>query len=484
MTINKAKEKISTYKKPFLILTIIFLIGIYPIIRANYNYIDDIGRVAHGYKGWENFSRYISCFLSNFIHADSYLTDISPLPQIIAIILLSISGLIILHALSKKKTYTPLELISIIPLGLSPYFLECLSYKYDSPYMALSVLASLIPIIFYNKKETKYLITIIISTLIVCMTYQASTGIFPMIVIIISFNNWLEKKNTKDILKKLLTSISGYLIGLIIFKTMIMHPVDTYVSNSIPELTKLFPTIFNNLTTYFNYIITDFKIEWLILIGFLLLGYIYTSINNSKQNILPSIIFSITTIILMLLLSFGMYTVLETPGFHPRAMYGFGVFITLIGSSIMLRKKEYIQKLVYLLLCWFFFVFSLTYGNSLYIQKEYTTYRTNLVLNDLKNIKAMMDDTTTNIQITGTIGLAPVIKNMPQDYKILNRLIPITFCNSTYMWGISEFENYYNIKNINWDNDINTKKDDLPLIQDTMYHTIKGNERDLLIILK
>ena len=103
MTINKAKEKISTYKKPFLILTIIFLIGIYPIIRANYNYIDDIGRVAHGYKGWENFSRYISCFLSNFIHADSYLTDISPLPQIIAIILLSISGLIILHALSKKK---------------------------------------------------------------------------------------------------------------------------------------------------------------------------------------------------------------------------------------------------------------------------------------------------------------------------------------------------------------------------------------------
>ena len=150
----------------------------------------------------------------------------------------------------------------------------------------------------------------------------------------------------------------------------------------------------------------------------------------------------------------------------------------------MLRKKEYIQKLVYLLLCWFFFVFSFTYGNSLYIQKEYTTYRTNLVLNDLKNIKAMMDDTTTNIQITGTIGLAPVIKNMPQDYKILNRLIPITFCNSTYMWGISEFENYYNIKNINWDNDINTKKDDLPLIQDTMYHTIKGNERDLLIILK
>lgn len=37
---------------------------------------------------------------------------------------------------------------AVVPLGLSPWFLECFSYKFDSPYMALSVLASVIPFIF------------------------------------------------------------------------------------------------------------------------------------------------------------------------------------------------------------------------------------------------------------------------------------------------------------------------------------------------
>ena len=67
----------------FLILLIIYGIAYFSIFRANFNYIDDMGRVAFGYQNWDNFSRYISNFLSRFIHSSSYLTDISPLTQII-----------------------------------------------------------------------------------------------------------------------------------------------------------------------------------------------------------------------------------------------------------------------------------------------------------------------------------------------------------------------------------------------------------------
>ena len=56
-----------------------------------------------GYKEWSNFSRYTSYYLSSFIHTSDYLTDISPLTQIIAIVFLAISGIIILHLFKRGK---------------------------------------------------------------------------------------------------------------------------------------------------------------------------------------------------------------------------------------------------------------------------------------------------------------------------------------------------------------------------------------------
>jgi len=87
---EKVKQKINEAKvfiKPFICIVIIFAIAITAIIRANIYYIDDAQRAAEGVAGWINFSRYVTEFLSTFIHCDTYLTDISPLPQLLAICL-------------------------------------------------------------------------------------------------------------------------------------------------------------------------------------------------------------------------------------------------------------------------------------------------------------------------------------------------------------------------------------------------------------
>lgn len=117
-------------------------------------------------------------------------------------------------------------------------------------------------------------------------------------------------------------------------------------------------------------------------------------------------------------------------------------------------------------------------------QKEYTHFRTHSVLNDLKDVEVMIDNKDTLVQISGTIDYAPIIKNMPQEYEILKRLVPITFNDSSYKFGRMEFDSYYNLKNINWNDDIDLNTYNLPIIKDTMYHTIKGNEDYLLIVLK
>jgi hypothetical protein len=148
---NKLKDltaKVHWVWKSVCILFGLYTIAISAILRANIYYGDDTGRALSGYNNWNTDGRYLSYIMAWGIHGDQYLTDISPLPQLIALFFLALTGVILLYLITGRKRYSFLELWATIPIALTPYFLNCLVYKYDSPYMALSVLASVIPLLF------------------------------------------------------------------------------------------------------------------------------------------------------------------------------------------------------------------------------------------------------------------------------------------------------------------------------------------------
>ena len=470
-------KKLKVFIKPFLILSVIYIIAFSAIIRANFLYVDDLGRAYSGYKDWDAFSRYTSNFLATFIHCGNYLTEISPLTQIIAIAFLSISGIIILYVLTKKHSFTFWEYTSVAILGISPYFLECISYKYDSPYMALSILAAVFPMLFYNKKNIFFIITTMLSVIISCTTYQASLGIFPIFVILMAFIMWSKKDNFKDIIKFIGFALIGYLLGLIIFKLFIINPVNGYVSSNISTNFKL---IIENYKKYFEYIKSDFRPEWIALIILLYLSFIYKSVRTSKQNKFLTFIISLFTLVILNCICFGLYPALEKPLFNPRAMYGFGVCISLIVTYIVKSDKFAIGKLISIAIFWTFLIFSFTYGNALYQQQEYTDFRIGLIINDLMDNDLLSNNETKNIRIVGTIGTAPAIRIIPKDYGILDRLMPDTFGDSTWCWATFKFEHYYGLKNIKINNNISKN---LPVVVSNSYHTIKAKGTDIFIEL-
>ena len=104
------------------------------------------------------------------------------------------------------------------------------------------------------------------------------------------------------------------------------------------------------------------------------------------------------------------------------------------------------------------------------------------MISDLNSLEQFKTGNVKNVQISGSIGYSPVIKNMPQDYQILNRLIPINF-REKWSWGKNRFCYYYNIKNIYCYNSLDLTKEELSVLKDTMYHTIKGNDNYILIEL-
>lgn len=459
--------------KYFLIAFGLYLLGIFSLIRADVYYIDDLNRSIIGYKEWDNFSRYISYYLSTFMHMDTILADVSPLTQLVAIAFLSFASLILVWSIREiiwknehsgweaseepyKKRLTALAIIASIPIGLSPYFLEELSFKYDSPYMALSVLFSVLPFIFIHHIRA-YIPVSILSSLGMCMTYQASSGIEIILVLFFGFLMWNQ---TNAGVKKTLTFISvsflNYAIALGIFKVFIMHPfAHAQAGTSTFPLSELPSGFISNMQMYLGYLWNDFdwtgvKICFFALMGVFLLSIAY----QSKRNKILALLLGAVVLACGIMLSYGVYLVLTEPLQRPRAFIGIGVWSAAMAiyvvsawrgwaykqedtrqtnSNALVSRPFYARSffvasaVVVGFFSWSLIVFANAYGNALAQQDKYQNFRLTILLQDLVNVmpkqKSYKDYT---FRIKGWITASPVLENSSKHNPLMKRLVKIT----------------------------------------------------------
>ncbi len=466
-----------------LILAGVFALGMLAIFRANYYYNDDLERAAHGYKLWDDFSRYLSNAFSSYLHMGSYLTDTAPLPQLAAVILLAVSGTALLYIVYDRRQFSIWEILAVIPLGLNPYFLECLSYRFDAPYMVMSILCAIAPLLFRNCRPTAYVFAATLGSIGVCISYQASTGIFPMLVILLALLMWMKKCPWKKIAAFLFQSVLGFCLGLVYFKFALLKPVSGYVSSSLAPISQMIPAAFRSLGEYYRLVISDFKTLWLLLAAAVTATFLIAVIHRSQREKWLTAVVSVAVLLLLGLVCFGLYPVLEVPLYEPRAMYGFGVLLALLGIVSVEGVSSLGVKLPALVLSWVFFVFSFTYGNALDVQAKYSDFRIRQVISGLNRLEIFQSGTPVAVQITGNISGSPVLQNMPQDYAMLSRLVPEPFGGSPE-WAHYGFYYYYDLKNVVWDPDQDLTRMELPLLEDTMYYRLYGDEAHVLVELK
>jgi len=479
-----------SFIKPVLLMFGVYLLGILSIIRANFLYMDDIFRSISGFRGWYSWSRYVSEYSSIFIHGDYHLTNISPLPQLFAVFFLTISSVLLVYVLNNRKI-TIIALLASIPLGLSPYMLECLSYQFDSPYMAFSVLASIVPFLFLARKRA-FVFFSVISLLVMCMTYQAASGIYLLVTLLLCFNDWNEKRKTnREVFLFLGQAALSFGIAMAIFKLFIMKPLNIYVSNTMAPLPQLFPTVLTNIQTYASVINSDFGFIWKVLIGVILGFFIVKSVFISAQNKIFLFFISFILLSLLFALSNGIFLVLAHPLFSPRTMYGLGAFLAIIGIYIATNFNK-MAKIATLALSWSFFVFVFSYGNALADQLRYANFRITILLHDLSALYPDKDENKITIQLENTIGFTPLVKNTAKHNPIIYTLVPDLLMKYGLLSNIY-FMQYFNYSSFETANilwiyrdgkppvDFNTL--DLPIVLKTYYHTIRSDGRHVLVEL-
>ena len=488
------KENASSFIKnsrgAAIFLIAVYLIALFPLFRANFNYRDDGGRVLWAYDDWNNFGRVTSNTLSHIVHADKYLRDISPLTQIIAVLLIVAASLLLLKAVRGSKKLTVWDALCVLPLGLFPYFLCCFSYKYDAPYMALSVLVSVIPLVFRKRGWVYYLIAFVCS-LLMCTTYQASAGIFPMLVIFTAFIDWKSGEKTGKVLRFCLFSALAFIAALLIFFLLIPKGDGEYVTTKMAMDLSSVKHIISNYWTYIYTFKRDFRIHWFVVIALISAMFMLWNILETDRNRILTLLVGGVVYVLLFVFSFGPYPFLSEPFLMPRGMYGLGVFITFIclgatqfhNAENKLKAIKATSLISVIALSWLCIVFTCTYGNALSAQKKYDEFRIEEVAVKLADLDLLNDEERTPIQVTGSIGYASGIRNISGD-RLLLRLVPPPFGGDNY-WSYLKLLSYYGLPEMEYTKElINDSDAGWQIVDENCYHTIYSDGERVIIELK
>ncbi len=470
----------------FCALTIVYVVALSALVRANFYYIDDVRRAFDGYSGWgDQFSRYLSDFLSHFVHASGFLSDVSPLTTLVAVALLVAASLVLLRALDPAGGgYSPWCLAAVVPLGLSPYFLECLSYKYDAPYMALSVLASVAPLLLWGRGGRWLTVASAVGALAMLTTYQASSGILPMAALFRAALDWRRGAELREALVRVALAAAGYLLAAGAFYLFLMRPVDTYVSSGVADPA----AIAQHYATYLGLLVSDLKDGWLAVIAAMAGAFVLGFASGGGRGRAASLLVAVALAAACLLLSFGLYPALSDPLFAPRAMYGFGALVALVavGGVVTLRGRvwAWAPRALAAVLAYCFVAFALTYGNALHLQGEWERLRRDDVATAVAGVEPEGDGGLM-VRLEGSAGYAPAVWSAAEGCGILQRLVPRTLDGDWDPWGWYALQRYYGLDGVTFTGSGADGEDagGYELVERTAYHELWRRGDDVRVVI-
>ena len=404
---------------------VVYIVGIISIVRADFLYVDDLGRTFTGILyDWDVYNRYFAEIVCKVLSADTIARDTSPLPQMLTMLLMAIAVVIIIKEIADDDNWhSNYMVMAAVPFALSPYFLENVSFKIESIIHGVSVLFCILPVLLIHKKKVLYVLTTVFCIIMMCITYQGASGVFPIVVVMIVAVEWNKGESIKKIWQLVYTSVLGYAGGLLIFKRFIMRPIETHVSSEILPINKLLSGYISNIIEFYNTVLKDFEVLWLVLIAIIVVAFVITYTITSKRNCVMAFFVSLFSVLLMGCLCFGIYPILENCVFYPRIMYGLCIVVSMLCIFIV-SKGRVISKAACILLSWCFFIFAFTYGNCLDLQQEYTQVKRQAVLDYLN--ENYNENIQYTLQINGSIGIAPAIADKLETNEILRKLIPET----------------------------------------------------------
>ncbi len=463
-------------------ICVFYFLCFYKIVAADFYYADDVWRSYEGNRSWIEFSRYVSEFLSIVLHTNFYLADIAPLPQFLAIGIMSVTTILLAWLTTDGKVTVPSVLVCSL-LFLSPFNAQNFSYRFDSTYMALSTLFPMIPFLFMKNAKV-FVFTSIIGLILCCMSYQSGTSIYILLSMYFAISRWLQKKAYQEIFSFAGLAVLSFAVGLVLFKLLFMNTIedsaDSYFSASVS-----IGAIPQNIAKYIMTTTSLFGGWWikLFLVMSLMMAF-FLGIRVSCQNKFATGIFLVGMGILAYILSFGVYLIFSRPLLASRALTGFSMLVTLIGISVYKnawslsderrRRSPLVPVLCLLYGC---IVFQFAYGVALAEQKQYQDFRTDILIADLG--KYAQVGQKNYVSFSGSIGLSDGMQVNVDTFPLIAELMTVVPSGGG-IWNDDLLTSY----NFNCEDEYLSENPGWPLLTSSRYHDIYGEDNHFFIVLR
>lgn len=372
MTANSLLSVSKSERNQLIAATLAAIIIAIPICLMVPLYQDDFERAVSGQYYWAGDGRPISEFiyrLMSFGSPQVILT--SPLGTLLCIPGISLCSLLLCRIFDHRKTWG--AALAAILLFCSPYFIENLSFSFDSPMMVLSVFFSLSAaylIVSYRSLFASFG-SVFLTVCSLCLYQAANSALWIPIILFIIFRirnaefeneNQIAPNSTKSIkptdrsnLEIIRSLLLCMIISLLIYKIIVLPNsglLDYAIEHgSTAEFLNIPSKITENINLFYRDVVDDWDGKFGIAFGcFLIISIFFTSLDveiyskysNRKRPMLYSslrIILRILAAFIVLIFSYGIALILEKPVFQPRAFTGIGIFL----ASISLLSTRYIN---------------------------------------------------------------------------------------------------------------------------------------------
>ena len=405
-------------KKAFINIFFITLFSMSSLLLANLLYSDDLTRVTTGETFWNDNGRPFASLISIGLQLGKPLTDISPLPQVLAFAIYSLSA-VYLGKLFKVNDLLLLTLSGVI-FVLNPFNLQNFVFVFDSFTMAVAVLTSTLAalsicLVFsdrFSKKEKIISFSLSLLSLLcsICL-YQPATSVYLVTCFfdaLVKLLNRQNKKSFQTFIASIIILFFSFAFYIPLKNLYINNAYNLHHSQLIAFSTFPQKPINNLLASWKNiqqplgdgtlinllYILFFMTIATIIVNGIVSQKKSITKsrFKSSLQylSILSLIIFYILCLIIGVS---GVMLILENPIFAPRAMMGFGTLVAIcclfLSHEFLLKNQKPFKYCLISFLCILSIAFanvSFTLGNVLYAQNVQDELIATILVSDLGEI--------------------------------------------------------------------------------------------------
>ncbi len=430
---------------PVIIMAIIY--GL-PIIITNSLYYDDIGRSIYGYLSWGIDGRPLSDWLIWTLGVGSPATDISPLPQILCLLIMALACYGMHLFLNPENR---LGWLCFTPIFMSPFFIQNIAFKFDSLPMAASVILAILPLAFIGQRKSTLLIASTICVILSLSLYQASLSALVATCGLYALVSIRQQKELKEIIFNILLIALGLVIGYVIYSGIVIpyFVTSSYaISYNKPIGLSNIALLWDNIETsrhilkkYFigNMVLFYTPIFVLSFVGLCSLIFKNSLCYPRIYEKIVSLLLIVISIIVILVSIPGPSVLLQQMPVGPRVFIGFGFALSCMFLFASWCSNRNLFLLVISLPLIAMFAYMATFSNAMKSQDRMTDYLVSNLSRDIQDIGLGRVETIT---IDGNVFYTPMADKARLKFPLMSQLIP-TYFDGKLAWGPIKMMEFY-----------------------------------------